>query len=112
MHVLIDRQPSLFRDRVVMTIAIGAAAMLLSSLATAQDGSSFQFKSRPSKPAAPSNAALASPAVERRVDELLRQMTIEEKVGQLVQYSGDGYIGADEAAVRALWPSPGKNPEP
>ncbi len=39
-------------------------------------------------------------------------MTIEEKVGQLVQYSGDGYIGADEAAVRALWPSPGKNPEP
>ncbi|MGN6328939.1 MAG: glycoside hydrolase family 3 N-terminal domain-containing protein [Rhodanobacter sp.] len=40
--------------------------------------------------AAPSNAQLASPAVERRVDALLRQMTLEEKIGQLVQYNDQG----------------------
>lgn len=31
--------------------------------------------------------AISSPAIEARVDSLLRQMTTEEKVGQLVQYS-------------------------
>src|SRR5580704_272932 len=30
---------------------------------------------------------LAEPATERRVEDLLKQMTLEEKVGQLVQYS-------------------------
>ena len=34
------------------------------------------------------NAQLADPKIEARVDALLRQMTLEEKVGQLVQYSG------------------------
>ena len=43
-----------------------------------------------SSPADPSNALLASPAIERRVDDLLKQMTLEEKIGQLVQYGGDG----------------------
>lgn len=37
--------------------------------------------------ASPSNAQLASPAIEHRVDELLKQMTVEEKIGQLVQYN-------------------------
>ncbi len=35
----------------------------------------------------PSNPQLASPAIERKVDALLKQMTLEEKIGQLVQYS-------------------------
>ena len=35
----------------------------------------------------PSNPQLADRKIERRVDELLRQMTIAEKIGQLVQYS-------------------------
>jgi len=39
---------------------------------------------------APSNAQLASPDIERRVDALLRQMTLEEKIGQLVQYNDQG----------------------
>lgn len=30
---------------------------------------------------------LSDPAIERKVDDLLKQMTLEEKVGQLVQYS-------------------------
>src|ERR1700678_4417689 len=36
---------------------------------------------------APSNAQLANPEIERKVDALLKQMTLEEKIGQLVQYS-------------------------
>jgi beta-glucosidase len=36
---------------------------------------------------APSNAQLASPQIERNVDALLKQMTLDEKIGQLVQYS-------------------------
>ncbi len=36
---------------------------------------------------APSNAQLASPQIERKVDALLQRMTLEEKIGQLVQYN-------------------------
>lgn len=45
----------------------------------------------------PSNAQLANPEIEARVDRLLRQMTLEEKIGQLVQYNDTG----DDAAVLA-----------
>src|ERR1700743_1781914 len=36
---------------------------------------------------APSNTQLAGPQIERKVDALLKQMTLDEKIGQLVQYS-------------------------
>ena len=39
------------------------------------------------KRAKPSNPELVNPKIERRVEELLRKMTLEEKIGQLVQYS-------------------------
>jgi len=39
----------------------------------------------------PYNAQLASPDVERRVDALLHRMTLDEKLGQLVQYNDVGY---------------------
>jgi beta-glucosidase len=35
----------------------------------------------------PSNLQLANPQMERKVDALLKQMTLDEKIGQLVQYS-------------------------
>src|ERR1700736_1848596 len=35
----------------------------------------------------PSNTQLASRQIERKVDTLLKQMTLDEKIGQLVQYS-------------------------
>ena len=38
----------------------------------------------------PSNAQLADAKIEDRVDRLLRQMTLEEKIGQLVQYNDTG----------------------
>jgi beta-glucosidase len=40
-----------------------------------------------SQTAAAGRDPLSDPAVEKKVDALLRQMTLEEKVGQLVQYS-------------------------
>ena len=42
------------------------------------------------EPRHPSNAQLADPKIEARVDRLLRQMTLEEKIGQLVQYNDTG----------------------
>lgn len=58
----------------------------------------------------PSNTQLVSPAIEKRVDALLKQMTLEEKLGQLVQYSDSGYNEALTAAEEEA--SPGKNPAP
>lgn len=48
--------------------------------------------------APPTNRQLASPAIERRVDELLKRMTLEEKLGQLVQYNRDGSASPTVAA--------------
>jgi beta-glucosidase len=44
-----------------------------------------------------SNRELASPDIERRVNALLGKMTLEEKLGQLVQYNGDGYTAPTTA---------------
>ena len=44
-------------------------------------------------PATPvSNAQLASPQVEQKVDALLARMTLSEKIGQLVQYGASGGV--------------------
>jgi beta-glucosidase len=49
----------------------------------------------PSKQVAhPSNTQLADPSLEGRVDRLLGQMTLEEKIGQLVQYNDTGDASA------------------
>ncbi len=56
----------------------------------------------------PSNAQLASSTIERKVDALLKQMTLDEKLGQLVQYSDNGYNEALTAEETAA--GPGKNP--
>ena len=55
--------------------------------------------------APPTNRELSSPEIERRVNELLGQMTLEEKLGQLVLYNSDGYaahaLPAEDAAIAA-----------
>ena len=43
----------------------------------------------------PSNAQLAEPALNARVEALLRQMTLAEKVGQLTQYSAGALTGPE-----------------
>ncbi len=75
----------------------------------------FAFLSFPfalSSATAPSNAQLASPEIERKVDALLKQMTLEEKIGQLVQYSAteahpDASTASTTAALNVNPPGPG-----
>ena len=62
-----------------------ALALIASCLP--QSGLFAQTNASRAGQANPSNAQLGSPRVVRRVDELLRQMTVAEKIGQLVQYS-------------------------
>jgi beta-glucosidase len=45
------------------------------------------------RPAAVTRSSLTEPAIEKRVEALLKQMTLEEKVGQLVQYSSGAPTG-------------------
>jgi beta-glucosidase len=61
---------------------------------------------------APSNAQLASPEIEQKVDALLKQMTLDEKIGQLVQYSATEAhpaksSGTSTAALNVNPPTPG-----
>src|SRR6202050_4861782 len=61
---------------------------------------------------APSNAQLASPKIEQKVDALLKQMTLEEKMGQWVQYSATeahppNPPGPSTAALNVTPPGPG-----
>jgi beta-glucosidase len=63
-------------------------------------------------PAAPSNPELASPRIEQEVDALLKQMTLDEKIGQLVQYSATEAhpaqpSGPSTAALNVNPPGPG-----
>jgi beta-glucosidase len=60
----------------------------------------------------PSNPQLTSPEIERRVNDLLARMTLEEKIGQLVQYSAteahpDKQAGPTTAALNVNPPGPG-----
>jgi beta-glucosidase len=60
----------------------------------------------------PSNSQLASPQIERKVDALLKQMTLDEKIGQLVQYSATEAHpvptpGNTTAALNVNPPAPG-----
>jgi beta-glucosidase len=83
---------------------------LLAPLAAqGQNERPFALPAPPEGTVQPSNPQLASPAIESRVDALLGQMTLEEKLGQLVQY------GASDAPAYAGLANdnfaPGKNPE-
>lgn len=69
--------------------------MMLVSLASSSTAQVIQIK--PAK-APPSNPQLVSPEIERRVNALLSQMTLEEKLGQLVQYNT---VGATSSTVAA-----------
>ena len=45
------------------------------------------------RPTALAHSSLTDPAIEKRVEALLKQMTLEEKVGQLAQYSSGAPTG-------------------
>jgi beta-glucosidase len=60
------------------------------------------------QPVKPSNAQLVDSNVERRVNDLLRKMTLDEKIGQLVQYSASQApaTGPTTAALNVNPPGP------
>src|SRR4051812_7408830 len=65
---------------------------------SAMPGALAQSKGRSSGSVAPSNKQLASPEIELKVDALLKKMTLDEKLGQLVQYSDSGYSAQAQTA--------------
>ncbi|HXC49103.1 MAG TPA: beta-glucosidase BglX [Candidatus Sulfotelmatobacter sp.] len=50
-------------------------------------------------PATVASSSLTDPAIEKRVEALLKQMTLEEKVGQLAQYSSGAPTGPSAGNV-------------
>ena len=72
------------------------ACLFITLTATAQQRAQSPVHPRPSNP------QLASPEIERRVNALLSRMTLEEKLGQLVQYSSTGTTSATKAATAAV----------
>ena len=77
-------------------LAVAASLLLTCTAATA----AAQTAKHPVS-VKPSNAQLASRAIERRVNALLAKMTLEEKLGQLVQYNSVGSTSATVAAAAA-----------
>ncbi|HVT98930.1 MAG TPA: glycoside hydrolase family 3 N-terminal domain-containing protein, partial [Acidobacteriaceae bacterium] len=77
--------------------------------ASAQNGAPYAAPVANAGAVRPSNAQLASPEIERKVDALVRQMTLEEKLGQLVQYGDTG--DSANAQLANDNQAPGKNPE-
>jgi beta-glucosidase len=71
------------------------ASLFVTLTATAQQRGQSPVHPRPSNP------QLASPEIERRVNALLSRMSLEEKLGQLVQYSSTGTTSATKAATAA-----------
>ncbi|WP_113066174.1 glycoside hydrolase family 3 N-terminal domain-containing protein [Oleiagrimonas sp. MCCC 1A03011] len=78
--------PSAQRRKAPLLSAAFGCALTLSAgaLAQAQPDAPSTIATRPS------NAQLASPAIERKVDALLKKMTLREKIGQLMQYNDAG----------------------
>ena len=77
--------------------------------AQGQNEQPFALPAPPEGAAQPSNSQLAAPEIESRVNALLAQMTLEEKLGQLVQYGGTN--GPANAGPANDDRAPGQNPE-
>jgi len=90
------------------SLAFGLAVALLQLHAHSQEGVPYGMVSEPRVAAPPSNKQLVTPTINERVEALLKQMTIEEKLGQLVQYGDSSDVG--NAALESAQ-APGKNPE-
>ena len=91
------------------------AAMTGTAVGAVGQQSSQVEKEKTSSPAAiqprPSNAQLADPKIEARVERLLKQMTLEEKIGQLVQYNDTGDMPAGQAPAGKAGGLAAVNPE-
>src|SRR5215475_12648216 len=84
--------------------SVAAKGLLALGLSLAVSFPAFAQKRVP-----PSSPQLATPAIEKRVDELLKKMTLEEKIGQLVQYNDSGYASATSPVQLAANPDAKNN---
>src|SRR3954451_8970558 len=82
--------------------------MVLVGVSSARLQSSAQERVPNRQPVKPSNVQLVDPNIEPRVSDLLRGMTLEEKIGQLVQYSASeaATTGPTTAALNVNPPGP------
>jgi beta-glucosidase len=83
-----------------------SAAFASAGAAASPAGAPPSREPRSAVATAPSNAQLASPEIAQRVEALLRQMTLQEKIGQLVQYNDQGFTAATAADNTALAANP------
>src|ERR1700722_19977563 len=75
-----------------------AALVLVALIPLLCFASTHAQQQKPRAGVAPSNPQLVSPEIERRVNALLAKMTLQEKLGQLVQYNTTGAMSATVAA--------------
>lgn len=92
-----------------LEVGCALAWIWLAPIAIAQRGMPYASPAEPATAAPPSNPQLVSSTIERRVDALLPKMTLEEKLGQLVQYGDTGE--AANAELANDHPAPGRNPD-
>ena len=107
-NLALDMQGRL-RARLSGLLVFGLGIALAQPIGSAQAGIPFAAVRPYGRQAAgPSNPQLVSPSIEARVDALLKQMTLDEKIGQLVQYGDSGQAGDTEISRDGQ--APGKNP--
>jgi beta-glucosidase len=98
LKVLHSAPVSLAAIRKTIALSIGIAIYIAALIAQT-----------PQRKPTPSSPQLASPTIERRVDDLLKKMTLDEKIGQLVQYNDIGYESATSAVQLAANPEAKNN---
>jgi beta-glucosidase len=83
-------------------------ALVFGGVCWARFRSSAQKQAPDRQPVKPSNPQLVDPKIEHRVSELLGRMTLDEKIGQLVQYSASEAptTGPTTAALNVNPPGP------
>jgi beta-glucosidase len=105
---------SIFVHATVRSSRLAGLALWVSCLfapftAHGQNESPYAPPASPGWAVQPSDSQLITPAIESQVNALLRRMTLEEKLGQLVQYGDANDPENAELAINNE--GPGKNPE-
>jgi beta-glucosidase len=99
-----DSPPMLWNSHLRHLKSPLAAAFLFALATLAQSATLLAQAPEPTgHPDVHTRSSLTDPAIEKRVDALLQQMTLEEKVGQLVQYSSGAPTGP--SAGKADYPN-------
>src|ERR1700675_976564 len=73
--------------------ALGSSSLQLSAQAVAAASTETSAETSPEIPRSASGIGIADPKLDSRIESLLHGMTLEEKIGQLVQYSAGQATG-------------------